>query len=307
MIMDIDIPVFEDFFRIIKLNLWISGIPFNGSKIQYRFYFLYISIVLILIEEGCFLVVKYSPENLLELTKLAPCSCFGLLSVLKILPIALKREKISRLTQSLDALYSTLLSNPKKKGIVAKEMILVKLLLKYFFLLNAILNVVYNFSTLIITFCNYVVSGEVIFSLPYAVIVPFSTEIWFNWIIVYLHSILCGATCGLFLITVDALYYVLTSQICSHLAVISSEINELDESNEHLLRGLVMNHLYMLRYFMLWIYVIMPGKVIFSIVTVKQPKFHMNERVQTLILGGLQVSVPMKVRYVAEPMTVSVE
>ncbi|KAL0821159.1 hypothetical protein ABMA28_005778 [Loxostege sticticalis] len=242
-----DIPAFEDLFKEIKINLWLFGIPFNCSKIRLRFYLMLIAIVLMIIGESCFLVSRYSPENLLELTQLAPCLCQGLLSALKILPIAAKKEKIFELTKCLDRLYSTILMDAHKKAVVQREMTLVKILMKYFFILNAILISVYNFSTLIFMFYSYLVRSEVEFMLPYAVIVPFSTETWVTWFIVYIYSISCGFICVLYFTTVDALYCVLTSHICKNFAIISNEIQGINASNVGNLKDLVRNHQYVLK------------------------------------------------------------
>nr|QIJ45806.1 olfactory receptor [Glyphodes pyloalis] len=241
------VPAFEELFTQIKTNLWLSGIPFNAPRIQLRFYILVVLIFSMLIAEGSFLVSQYAPENFLELTQLAPCAGCGLLSVLKILPIAAKRQKLFDLTKCLDGLYSIILSHPKKTAVVKNEIFIVKILIKYFFVLNMILIAVYNFSSLVIMLYYYIKTNEVVFKLPYALVVPFSTDTWLTWFVVYLYSITNGFICIVFFTTVDALYCVLTSQVCNNFAIISDEMKNLNESNVHLLKELVKNHQYVLK------------------------------------------------------------
>ncbi|XP_028161527.1 odorant receptor 85b-like isoform X1 [Ostrinia furnacalis] len=242
-----DIPTFEELFKQIKLNLWFFGIPFNGRKIELRFYFMVVVVIIMLIGEISFFVSRYAPENFMELTQLASCICVGALSLLKILPIAHKKQKIFELTESLDGLYNTILENPKKKAIIRRQMILVKILMKYLFIVNIALFVIYNISPLIFMTYNYIETNEVEFILPFALGVPFSIESMATWFPVYAYSVFSSFVSVSYFVTVDALYCILTTHICSNLSMVSEELQNVDTSNEDELKELVKNHQYILK------------------------------------------------------------
>lgn len=187
-----EIPTFDEMFKPIYKSLRYSGIPNDKPFLGLQFYVLCIALFLMIIEELSFFVSKISSENFLELTALAPCLGIGILSFLKIIAIAIKKHKIFSLTKSLKVLYEGILSDSTKKELVTKEITLVKSLTKYYFVLNAILISVYNFSTLLLMLYNYLKHEKIVFQLPYAVIVPFSTDRWYTWLIVYTHSISSG-------------------------------------------------------------------------------------------------------------------
>lgn len=187
-----DIPSFEEIFKQIKINFWLIGIPYDDPDVKIT-YFIWISFIIIaIIAETAFFVSRFAAENFLELTQLAPCTCIGLLSLLKILFIALKRQNIFDLTRHLKELYGEALKHTRKRELIRQDFLFLKYLVKYFFILNAILICVYNFSTLILIAYHYYTKGVIIYILPYAVALPFSTNNWQNWLIVYLVSITCG-------------------------------------------------------------------------------------------------------------------
>lgn len=189
---NMDTPNFKDVFKIIQFNFSLMGIPTNKSRLTLKFFFLLSSLVLILIEETSFFVKKMSPENFLELTVLAPCICVGLLSVLKIIPVALHKSTVFDLADELNNLSDEILLDPKKQDVIKHDIKMLRSLIKYYFILNLLLISVYNFSTPFYILYHYIMTKEEIFFLPYSVVVPFSTESWFNWFIVYLHSIFSG-------------------------------------------------------------------------------------------------------------------
>lgn len=187
-----DLPPYEEFFKQMKINLWLTGIPYGDSKIHLRYYILIFTLMLILVGEASFFVSRISLENFLELTQLAPCICIGILSILKIIAICMKRNKIFELSNSLSELYDHILADSNKRQLVRYELVLVNMLMKYFFVLNAVLITVYNFSTLAMILYHYIMTNEIEFKLPYAVLVPFSTDAWIPWAGVYMHSVICG-------------------------------------------------------------------------------------------------------------------
>lgn len=187
-----DIPAYEEFLKQIKINLWLTGIPYGDPKVHLRFYVIFIQLFMMLVFEMSFFVSKISSENFLELTQLAPCIGIGVLSLLKILAVAQKRMKIFDLTECLDNLYKDILNDPRKRSLVRKDLILINVLVKYSFILNAVLITVYNFSTLVIIVYYYLAKHELIFKLPYAVLLPFSTDSWLPWATIYTHSVVCG-------------------------------------------------------------------------------------------------------------------
>nr|ARO70225.1 Odorant Receptor 13 [Dendrolimus punctatus] len=241
------IPTYDELFKQIKINFWLCGMPYGDDKIHVRFYVILLLIILMLVEEIGFFVSKISSENILELTQLAPCMGIGFLSMLKILAIAVKRCKIFALTEKLRCLYEEILKDPVKIKTTQRNLIIVKEFTKYFFILNAILISVYNFSTLVIILYNYVTKKVVIFKLPYAVLLPFPTDSWLPWFFVYVHSVSCGFICVLYFTTVDVLYCLLTSHICCNFSVISSKIKCLNASNAAGLREIVKSHQYILK------------------------------------------------------------
>ena len=187
-----DIPNFEEIFKQIKINFWLVGLLFDKHSVTIAYFILLFNIVIVLVEETGFFVSKFSVDNFLELTQLAPCTCIGILSLLKIIFIANKKENIFDLTQHLRELYNKALSNSTKKELIKQDFKFLKYLVKYFFILNAILICVYNFSSLILIAYYYYTKRTIYYILPYAMLIPFSTDNWYSWLIVYLHSIACG-------------------------------------------------------------------------------------------------------------------
>lgn len=186
------IPEYEELLKQIKINLWLAGIPYGESKINLRFFAIYIQLLLMLVFEISFFVSKISAENFLELTQLAPCLGIGILTSLKTAALIQKRMKIYELSECLRKLYQTILKDNKKISLVKKDLTLLNLLIKYYVILNVVLISVYNFSTPFIILYHYYTTNEVIYKLPYAVLLPFSTEAWLPWTVVYIHSIMCG-------------------------------------------------------------------------------------------------------------------
>nr|AXF48789.1 odorant receptors OR42 [Lobesia botrana] len=240
------VPTFQDVFSQIRYNFALMGVHENKTRISLKFYLFALSLTLILVEEASFFVVNMSPENFLELTGLAPCTCVGILSILKIVPVVIKRGTVFALAQNLDNLSTEILNDPKQKEIIRHDITLLQVLIKYYFILNAVLISVYNFSTPLYILYHYVTTKEVIFNLPYAIIVPFSTEGWMAWTIVYLHSIISGFICVLFFTTVDALYFALTSYVCSIFTVLSDEIMNLKQPSYETLINIVEKHQHVL-------------------------------------------------------------
>ncbi|XP_030029381.2 odorant receptor 4-like [Manduca sexta] len=241
------IPAYEDFLRQIKINMWVSGIPFGDTKIYIRYYILLSLLISMIIAEGSFFVSRISSENFLELTQLAPCACIGLLSFLKILPITVKRRKIFDLTERLGRLYENILDDTTKKAIVKRELHLLSLLTKYFFVLNAVLISVYNFSSPIIMLYQYIAKNKVVFVLPYAVLLPFPTDGWLSWFLAFVYSATCGCICVLFFTTIDVLYCVLTSHVCNNFSIISDQLQHLQVNNVNIIGNIVKEHQYILK------------------------------------------------------------
>nr|AII01058.1 odorant receptor [Dendrolimus houi] len=240
-------PTYDELFKQIKTNFWLCGMPYGDDKLHVRFYVLLLLIIFMLVEEIGFFVSKISSENILELTQLAPCMGIGFLSMLKIVAIAAKRCKIFALSEKLRCLYEEILKDPVKIRTTKRNLTFVKDFTKYFFILNAILISVYNFSTLVIILYNYLTKKVVMFKLPYAVLLPFPTDSWLPWFVVYVHSVSCGFICVLYFTTVDVLYCLLTSHICCNFSVISSKIQWLNVSNAGCLREIVKSHQYILK------------------------------------------------------------
>lgn len=187
-----DIPNFEEIVKQIKINFWLVGLPFDQPNVTMAYFILLFNVTIVVVEEAGFFVSQFSVENFLELTQLAPCTCTGVLSLLKIIFTAMKKQDIFDLVQHLRELYNKALSDPNKKEVIKKDFIFLKYLVKYFFILNAILICVYNFSSLVLIAYHYYTKGTVFYILPYAMLIPFSTNNWYSWLIVYLHSIACG-------------------------------------------------------------------------------------------------------------------
>nr|QLI62075.1 odorant receptor 32 [Streltzoviella insularis] len=242
-----EIPTFEESFKLIKRNFWLSGIPLENTKTTIRFFLLYISLLLIIIEETAFLVSKISSEDLLKLTELAPCTCIGVLSLLKFSTLCFKRQKIRQLTDMLEQLHDDISSDVNKKTLVKRDIIFVNKLIKYYTILNLILITVYNFSTLVFIGIHYTNTKEILYSLPYAVIVPFSTDMWPTWLLIYIHSITSGFICVLYFTTIDSLYCIMTSYICCNFIIINNEIRHLETMNPKTLINIVKKHQYTIK------------------------------------------------------------
>nr|AST36272.1 putative odorant receptor OR42 [Hedya nubiferana] len=236
-------PTFQDVFKQIRANFSLMGVPEDKTKISVKFYLMAMSLTLILVEEASFFVSKMAPENFLELTGLAPCLCVGILSILKIVPVAMKRVTVFSLAERLEKLSAEILNDPMQTDVVRHDISLLQTLIKYYFVLNAVLISVYNFSTPLYILYHYIMTKEEIFNLPYAIIVPFSTERWTTWTLVYVHSIISGFICVLFFTTVDALYFILTSYVCNIFAVLSEEIKNLEKPTYDTLVKIVKKHL----------------------------------------------------------------
>ncbi|XP_013183840.1 odorant receptor 4 [Amyelois transitella] len=236
------LPRFEDLFKQIKTNFWLFGIPYDQPKIHIRFFILIIGLLLMVTEEILFLASKISTEDLLVITQLAPCCCIGVLSLLKVVCLVPKRNKIFSLTHSLKVLYIDSIKEMEKREIIRDNINFVSLLSKYFFLLNAVLISVYNFSTPLFILYDYIKTNEIVFRLPYDVIVPFRVDRWSTWSVVYIHSISSGFICVLFFTTIDILYCILTSHICNNFALISNDLLKINCENVNNLKNIIKQH-----------------------------------------------------------------
>ncbi|KAL0821164.1 hypothetical protein ABMA28_005783 [Loxostege sticticalis] len=242
-----ELPTFEQILRQIKLNFWIMGIRFYDSKIYFRFYFQCFLLVLMIVAEVSYFVSKISSNNLVDLCELAPCIFIGALSFLKILFLVIKKEMIFELTDCLQSLYVDAVSNLRQKILIGNEVVNLNKLLRYYFILNAVLIWVYNLAAPVFMIYHYAVKGEVVFSLPYAILVPFPTDMWSTWFIVYVFSISCGCICVLFFTTADALFCIFTSQICNNFAILSDEVLNINRNNVTALGKIVQRHQYLLK------------------------------------------------------------
>ncbi|CAH2087482.1 unnamed protein product [Euphydryas editha] len=241
-----DIPNFEEIFKQIKTNFWIIGIPYDQYKIMKRYFVFMIVLTSGVFVEIVFFYSKLSVQNLLLLTQLAPCTFIGFLSILKMIFITMKRQNIFELTTSLNRLCSEIINKKSKWDLVKKEFIFIKYFVKYFFISNAILICIYNSLPLGLTLYTYYSKGDKIYSLPYAVSMPYVKDYWYTYLLKYTHLSAGGFICMLYTITIDALYYVMTSRVCSHFAILSDEIQDLDENTSHRLRDIVKRHQYIL-------------------------------------------------------------
>ncbi|CAG9116943.1 unnamed protein product [Plutella xylostella] len=241
-----EIPSFQDLVGQIKVNFRYTGMAYERPQHSIIFYIPFIVITGVVIEETAFFVSRMSSENFLELTELAPCLAMGLLSQLKILPIFLKKEKVYKLTEALEILYNSIRNDPAQVVYVKNDVVQIKILIKYYFILNVILIVCYNFWPLLIMLYNYAVNGEIQFLVPYAILVPFSYDSLYTWFPVFFHLISGGFICVLYFTTVDALYFFLTSQVCIQFLVLSNELEKLQNNEQSKLKDIVKKHQYIL-------------------------------------------------------------
>nr|QRF70988.1 odorant receptor [Semiothisa cinerearia] len=241
-----DMPHYDDIFKQLKLNFWLIGIPWGNVGLTIRFFICLLSLSLIVIEEAAFLVSKVNTVNMLELTQLAPCTGVGVLSVVKVIAISMKRRKIFELSENLSRLYSAMKFESETGPVIRSQMVSLKKLVRYFFILNAMLISVYNFSTPVMILYNYLRNGEASFILPYQVLLPFEINSWTIWGLVYTHSIISGFICVLYFSTIDVLYSVLTTHICINFTHISHQLKHMNKSNPAL-RDIVKNHQYILK------------------------------------------------------------
>ncbi|XP_063382844.1 putative odorant receptor 85d [Cydia fagiglandana] len=235
-------PTFDEVFRQIRINLSVMGIQEDKSRPGVTFYIFYAMLFTMVSSELVFFSVNMAPENFLELTGLAPCICVGILSLLKIAALAYKKETVFSLADKLERLSTENLNDPVKTDIVSPDINLLKKLINYYFVLNAVLICVYSFSTPFYILYHYLTTNEEIFILPYAVIMPFSTETWPAWTLVYVFSVLCGFICVLFFTAVDALYFTLTSYVCTIFDVLSNEIISLNQPTGDMLSQIIKKH-----------------------------------------------------------------
>ncbi|KAL0821162.1 hypothetical protein ABMA28_005781 [Loxostege sticticalis] len=242
-----ELPTFEEIFKQIKFNFWVIGIKFNDPKIYLRFHLFFILLVVITIAEISYFLSKISPNNIIELSELVPCILIAILSALKILFLVVKKEKIFDLKDCLHEMYLEAVSDLRQKKLIAKEVLNITKLLRYFFILNGVLICVYNYAPPTFMIYHYAVTGEVVFKQPYAVLLPFPLDMWTTWSIVYVLSGIGGFVCILFFTTADALFCVLTSQICNNFSILSNEILNLDGKNAFKLGKIVQRHQYLLK------------------------------------------------------------
>nr|WEG72133.1 odorant-receptor-39 [Grapholita molesta] len=235
-------PTFTEVFHQTRINLSVMGIRENQPTIGVTFYIFYAMLFTMVSSELVFFIVNMAPENFLELTGLAPCICVGILSLLKIAALAWKKNTVFSLAGKLNSTSTQNLNDPIKADIVSSDINLLKNLIKYYFILNAVLICVYNFSTPFYILYHYLMTKEEIFILPYAVVLPFSTEMWPTWTCVYIFSIICGFICVLFFTSVDALYFTLTSYVCTIFEVLSNEIICLEQPTNSVLEQIIIKH-----------------------------------------------------------------
>jgi hypothetical protein len=182
-----DIPVYEELFNLLNVHCWAVGIEKN--KFDYRFFGFLIIFIPAIFEETAY-AIKYMSTDLVKSLGAVPCICYCTLAVIKLITIALNWSKIKHLKESFKVLYTNI--NNEEKILVRREVIFVKLLVKYIYFLNFILACVYNISILIIIPYHYMTTNEVIYLLPFPVLLPFSTDEWIPWLVVFLHLIACS-------------------------------------------------------------------------------------------------------------------
>lgn len=197
-----DMPGFEEIFKQIKINFWFIGIPFE-ENVKLRYPIMLFWLFVMIIQEGLYFISKFSKENFLDLTQLTPCICIGILSFIKMILIGRKRLNVFKFANSLKILYDDIMRDERKVSLVKPNFVFLKYLIKYFFILNAILISVYNFATIFLILYFYLKKNKVQFILPYAIMVPFSVDTWGKWFIVYLHSIANGELFFFHLISSD--------------------------------------------------------------------------------------------------------
>ncbi|KAL0870624.1 hypothetical protein ABMA27_005584 [Loxostege sticticalis] len=241
-----ELPHFEEILRLIKFNFWVMGIKFNDPKIHLRFHLYLVLLVVIIIAEISYFLSKISSNNIIELSELAPCILISSLSALKIMFLIVKKEMIFDLKDCLQEMYLEPVRFRQKK-LIAKEVLNINKLLRYYFILNWVLVCVYNYAPLIFMIYHHAVTGEVVFKQPYAVLLPFPLDMWTTWSIVYVLSGIGGLICILFITTADGLYCILTSQICNNFSILSDEIQNLDRNNVLKLGIIVQRHQYLLK------------------------------------------------------------
>lgn len=182
-------PRFDEIFKQINANLRFSGIPpDDASMFGLMFYILSFSLLLMLFEEATFFVSKMSSGNVVLLIEVAPVLGIGLLSFIKMMPVAMKKKKIYKLMNRLDELYHDILTDKEKRELVTKEILLVKSLTKYYFILNALAVCFYNYGPLVYMIKNYITKDVVIYYLPFNILLPFKTDTFYTWLPVYIHS-----------------------------------------------------------------------------------------------------------------------
>ncbi|CAH0399441.1 unnamed protein product [Chilo suppressalis] len=242
-----DLPTYDEIFKGINNIFWLTGIPLDAPHKKLRFYVACLSLIITLSGEIAFFTSKISSENILELMDLAPCFCIGALSFFKGIFLAWKLNKIIVLKNSLEILYDTIFKNDSKRKLLHREIMKVHKLVKYYFGVNTALITVYNFSAPIFMTYHYLSQGKVKFMVPYAVIYPFAIDNWPAWIVAYTEQVFSGFVCILFITMSDALFCVLTSQICNNFYVISDEIKRLKNGNHIGLGEIVKQHQYILK------------------------------------------------------------
>ncbi|XP_068622578.1 putative odorant receptor 92a [Battus philenor] len=241
------LPPFEDFLKYIVLICSFLGIPLGVMKVHVKFYIFLLEVTLMLAGEVCFCIYMFRDKRLLELTQLAPCAAIGALSILKISYIASKQEKVNNLIFSLRNLYERIMNNENRRKIAFKSIRFLYAFLNIYVILNVFLIMIYNFSSLFIMLYHYLEEDEIVYMLPYALLLPFSTDTWFTWIPVYIFSITAGFLCVAFYTSVDLLYYVLTSHVCNHFTLIANELQYFDGTDENELRDIIIRHQYILK------------------------------------------------------------
>lgn len=187
-----DLPPYDKFLKLLKTTMWLEGIAYGNSKIEKRFYIIACILIVMVFSEAAFFFLNMSSENFIELAQSAPCVSNGVLSVSKGIQIGVKRVKIFQLCESLRKLYDLILVDPKKRQLVRRDLVVISMLLKPYFILNVILISIYNFSTLGDMLYHYLTTNKITLMLPFFAWKPFATDTFLPWFLYYSYSAFCG-------------------------------------------------------------------------------------------------------------------
>ncbi|XP_061729086.1 putative odorant receptor 92a [Cydia pomonella] len=165
-------------------------------------------------------------KSLTELTYIAPCSNFCILSNIKSLSLLLNEDKVKQLFKKLRNMENNINigDDVVKKNIIAEEKKFLRAVLKALNVINAVTLILFSVSSLLFMGLEYKKSGQIELALPFPIIYPFNPFDIKYWPFVYMHQVWSTYLVLTQVAGTDCLFYTCSTSICTQFRLLQKDI-----------------------------------------------------------------------------------